>query len=119
MIIKKVEKIEKELRVPSDKSISHRSVMFGALASGTSYIKNWLVAEDTLATLDIFRKLGINIRRENNILEIKGGKEYFKEPEDILDAKNSGTTARITSGILAGFNFFSVLTGDESLKKDL
>jgi 3-phosphoshikimate 1-carboxyvinyltransferase (EC 2.5.1.19) len=117
MIIKKVEKIEKELRVPSDKSISHRSVMFGALASGTSYVKNWLVAEDTLATLDIFRKLGIDIRRENNTLEIKGGKEYFKEPEDILDAKNSGTTARITSGILAGFNFFSVLTGDESLKK--
>ncbi len=117
MIIKKVEKIQKELRVPSDKSISHRCIMFGALANGTSYVKNWLVAEDTLATLDIFRKLGIDIKRENDILEIKGGKEHFKEPEDVLDAKNSGTTARISSGILSGFNFFSVLTGDESLRK--
>jgi len=117
MIIKKVEKIQKELRVPSDKSISHRSIMFNALAEGVSHVKNWLVAEDTMATLEIFKKLGIDIKKDKNNLEIRGGKEYFKEPEDILDAKNSGTTTRITAGILAGFNFFSVLTGDESLKK--
>jgi len=117
MIIKKLEKIQKELRVPSDKSISHRSIMFNALAEGVSHVKNWLVAEDTMATLEIFKKLGIDIKKDKNNLEIRGGKEYFKEPEDILDAKNSGTTTRITAGILAGFNFFSVLTGDESLKK--
>lgn len=117
MIIKRVNSVKGELRVPSDKSISHRAVILGSLASGISSVSNWLIAGDTLATLQIFKKLGIEITQKQSHLIIKGGLEFFREPEDILDAKNSGTTARLSAGVLSGFNFFSVITGDESLRK--
>lgn len=117
MIIKKVNSVRGEIRTPSDKSISHRAIILGSLAEGVSYISNWLEAGDTLATLDIYRKLGIDIKHETTNLIVKGGIGLFKEPEHILDAKNSGTTTRLTAGVLSGFDFFSVLTGDDSLRK--
>ena len=111
-------KVEGTLRVPSDKSISHRAVIIGSLADGEVRVKNWLRSADTLATLDIYRKLGAEIEETKEGLIIKGkGLFSFREPSDVLDAKNSGTTARLTLGVLAAQPFFSVITGDGSLRK--
>lgn len=112
-------KVQGKLRVPSDKSISHRAIILGSLADGEVRIKNWLRSEDTLATLNIYRNLGAEIEEiSGNQLVVKGKGLYsFREPQDVLDAKNSGTTARLTLGVLAAQPFFSVITGDESLRK--
>lgn len=106
-----------ELRVPSDKSISHRAVILSALAEGESYIREWLASEDTKATLDIFRLLGVEVKKRGKNLRIKGRDYSFLEPPKVLDAKNSGTTARLCMGVLATQPFFSVITGDESLRQ--
>ena len=106
-----------ELRVPSDKSISHRAVILSALAEGESYIREWLASEDTKATLDIFRLLGVEVKKRGKNLRIKGRDYSFLEPPQVLDAKNSGTTARLCMGVLATQPFFSVITGDESLRQ--
>jgi 3-phosphoshikimate 1-carboxyvinyltransferase len=111
-------RLEGVLRVPSDKSISHRAIIIPAIAKGKTLIKNWLISEDTKATLNIFRQLGVPIYRQDEYVVVEGkGWEALQEPLDILDAKNSGTTARLVLGVLAGRPFFSVLTGDDSLKK--
>ncbi len=116
--ISKVRKIKGELRVPSDKSISHRSIILTSLADGISNIKNFLKAGDTLTTLNVYRKLGVSINEEKGILKVKGVNfKGYKEPEDILDMGNSGTTTRLTLGLLSGQDFFSSLTGDESLRQ--
>lgn len=107
-----------EINVPGDKSISHRAIMIGSIANGKTTITNFLKSEDTLATIDCFKKLGIKIIEENNTITVYGkGLDGLKEPSGILDAKNSGTTTRLLSGILSGQNFKSTITGDESLKK--
>ncbi len=105
--------------VPGDKSISHRAVMLGALAEGVTLINNFLPGEDCLSTIDCFRKLGIKIEGpENGIVRVHGrGLFGLEEPQEVLDAGNSGTTMRLILGILAGQPFFSVITGDESLRK--
>ncbi len=112
-------KIEGTLRVPSDKSISHRAIILGSLADGPVRVKNWLRAADTLATLNIYRQLGVEIEEITPTeLVVKGkGFEGLREPSDILDAQNSGTTTRLTLGVLATQPFFSVITGDNSLRR--
>jgi len=104
------------LNLFGDKSISHRAVMFGALANGVTKIRNCSKAEDVSSTIDCFRKLGVEIIRTDEQIEINGaGIGGLKKPHESLYAGNSGTTARLISGILCAQNFESVLTGDESL----
>ncbi|RMH79971.1 MAG: 3-phosphoshikimate 1-carboxyvinyltransferase [Acidobacteria bacterium] len=115
--LKKVKRVKGELRVPSDKSISHRAVILSSLAEGESYVREWLSSEDTEATLQIVLSLGVEAKREGRNLRISGKDFLFREPTHILDARNSGTTARLMMGVLATQGFFSVLTGDESLRQ--
>ncbi len=104
---------------PGDKSISHRALLLGSLATGRSHITNFLSAQDCLSTLHCLEMLGVGIDRKSpHELEIQGvGFFGFKEPSGVLDAGNSGTTLRLLPGILAGQDFFAVLTGDDSLRK--
>lgn len=107
-----------EITVPGDKSISHRSVLLGALAKGQTQVQGFLAAADCLATINCLRQLGITITIEGtSVLIDGGGPEKLQEPGNILDCGNSGTTARLLLGILAGLPFFSVITGDDSLRR--
>jgi len=112
-------KVKGTLRVPSDKSISHRAIILGSLAQGETLVKHWLRSADTSATLEIYRALGVEVEelKENELLVKGKGLFSFKEPADILDAKNSGTTTRLTLGVLSAQPFFAVLTGDNSLRR--
>ncbi|MDD4169687.1 MAG: 3-phosphoshikimate 1-carboxyvinyltransferase [Desulfotomaculaceae bacterium] len=104
---------------PGDKSISHRAVMLGSLAEGDTVIENFLPGEDCLSTISCFRKLGVEIvGPERGKVKILGrGFWGLAEPDDVLDAGNSGTTIRLLLGILAGQPFFSIVTGDDSLRQ--
>ena len=116
--VKPKDSIKGEIKVPGDKSISHRAVIFGALARGVTKVHGFLPGEDTWRTVECFRKMGIDIQREQDLVVIEGkGLKGLQEPEDVLDAGNSGTTARLIMGLLAGNPFYSVITGDLSLKK--
>ncbi|RLB66263.1 MAG: 3-phosphoshikimate 1-carboxyvinyltransferase [Deltaproteobacteria bacterium] len=108
-----------EVSVPGDKSISHRSIMLGSLAEGTTRVSGFLMGEDNLATWKAFVAMGVSIHQTGpDSLEIEGvGLDGLVEPGDVLDCGNSGTTMRLLSGLLAGQNFFSVLTGDKYLRK--
>ncbi|MCC6347694.1 MAG: 3-phosphoshikimate 1-carboxyvinyltransferase [Nitrospirales bacterium] len=118
-----------EITPPPDKSLSHRAVMFASLAEGTSRVRNFLRAEDPLSTLRAFRSLGIGISEEPPGEKASGGEvsgevlihgkglHGLQEAFDVIDCGNSGTTVRLLAGILAGSPFFSVLTGDNSLKQ--
>ncbi len=113
----KTKELKGELSVPGDKSISHRAVMFGSLALGTTEVTNFLQGADCLSTIDCFRRLGIEIENEPEKITIRGkGLDGLSAPSSILDAGNSGTTTRLISGILAAQPFESVLTGDDSIK---
>lgn len=102
--------------VPGDKSISHRCIMFGSIAEGTTEIHNFLPGADCLVTIRCFRALGIDIRQEGSTVTVHGkGLHGLSAPSHILDVGNSGTTTRLLSGILAGQPFESRLSGDESL----
>ena len=117
--------IKGEISVPGDKSVSHRAVMLGAIANGETIINNFLMGEDCLATIDCFRKMGVEIEIRNPYSEIrtmnvivKGkGLKGLAKPEGILDVGNSGTTIRLISGILAGQDFETAITGDASIQK--
>lgn len=114
--ITKASGLRGEVTIPGDKSISHRSIMFGSLARGTTEITNFLEGADCLSTIDCFRKMGINIEKKQNHILVNGnGLRGLTEPTDILNVGNSGTTTRLISGILAGQSFTSVLSGDDSL----
>lgn len=114
----KVSKLTGEITVPGDKSISHRTIMLGALAKGTTEVTNFLQGADCLSTIDCFGKMGIEIINTQSTVKIKGnGLHGLKKPTQILDAGNSGTTTRIMSGILAAQNFECTLTGDASIQK--
>ena len=105
-----------KVSVPGDKSISHRCVMFGSIAKGTTETHNFLKGADCLATIRCFRTLGIDIEERDSVVTIHGkGLHGLSAPSDILDVGNSGTTTRLLSGILAGQSFDSKLSGDESL----
>ncbi|MEW6541266.1 MAG: 3-phosphoshikimate 1-carboxyvinyltransferase [Bacillota bacterium] len=108
-----------EICVPGDKSISHRAVMLGSLAHGETAATNFLPGEDCLATVRCFRALGVEIEGpDKDAVRIRGrGPKALTEAPDVLDAGNSGTTMRLMLGILAGQPFFSVLTGDASLRR--
>jgi 3-phosphoshikimate 1-carboxyvinyltransferase len=114
----KVSKLTGEITVPGDKSISHRTIMLGALSKGTTEVSNFLQGADCLSTIDCFGKMGIEIINNKDTVTIKGnGLHGLKKPLQILDAGNSGTTTRIMSGILAAQNFECTLTGDASIQK--
>ncbi|AQS58590.1 3-phosphoshikimate 1-carboxyvinyltransferase [Desulforamulus ferrireducens] len=119
LTIKPVRQLKGQITVPGDKSISHRAVMLGALARGTTVVENFLMGEDCLATVNCFKELGVHIEGPvDGRLTIQGaGLDGLREPARVLDAGNSGTTTRLMLGILAGQPFCSVITGDESLNK--
>lgn len=105
-----------KITVPGDKSISHRAIMFGAIAKGTTEITHFLNGADCLSTIGCFRQMGIAIEEEEGRVLVHGKGLYgLKMPSDTLNVGNSGTTTRLISGILAGQNFESKLSGDESL----
>ncbi|PFU43154.1 3-phosphoshikimate 1-carboxyvinyltransferase [Bacillus cereus] len=104
--------------VPGDKSISHRSVMFGAVAEGTTKVSNFLLGEDCLSTIACFQKLGVKIEQSGNDVTIYGkGLHNLQEPKEVLDVGNSGTTIRLMLGILANTPFHSTIIGDASIGK--
>jgi 3-phosphoshikimate 1-carboxyvinyltransferase len=106
-----------EVTPPPDKSISHRAVMFSSLARGRGVVRNFLRAQDTESTMQAFRALGIEIEDQGHTLIIHGkGLHGLTEPADIIDCGNSGTTIRLLSGVLSANPFFSVVTGDSSLR---
>lgn len=116
--IKPVSGLNGEIEMPGDKSVSHRAVIFSSMASGKSELRNFLFSEDTSRTVEIMKALGAEISTSSNFLAITGvGEGGFKEPENILDCGNSGTTMRLMTGVLAAYDFFSILTGDASLSK--
>ena len=113
-----INKVHGELELPGDKSISHRAVMFASLAEWKSKIFNLSNGEDVISTQKCFKQLGVEIESKHNFVEVIGrGFKNFKKPANPLDAGNSGTTARLISGILIAQNFESTLIGDESLSK--
>ena len=117
MEIKKQTNLRGTLTVPGDKSISHRAVMFGSLAKGTTRISHFLEGADCLSTITCFRKMGIDIERNASEIMVHGkGLHGLSAPDSILDVGNSGTTTRLISGILAGQNFISELDGDDSIR---
>jgi len=107
------------VKVPGDKSISHRSVMLGSLAAGTTEIEGFLTGDDCLSTVQAFQDMGIEIEgvgTENMVVHGQG-LNGLEEPDNVLDLGNSGTTTRLMLGILAGQDFYSVATGDDSLRQ--
>ena len=117
MEIKKVKSLKGEITVPGDKSISHRSIMFGALANGITEIDGFLDGEDCNSTIDAFRAMGVKIEKKESRIKVYGNGLYgLKAPSSPLNCGNSGTTTRLISGILSGQSFESKLIGDDSLQ---
>ena len=116
-ICSKSKPLKGEITIPSDKSISHRAVIFSSLANGKSVIRNFSKGKDPLSSLNICKNLGVNIYFYNEDIIVEGRGKYFNPVNKNLDCGNSGTTIRLMSGVLAGQNFDSVLFGDESLSK--
>lgn len=107
-----------EVTIPGDKSVSHRSVMFGSIAKGTTEIDNFLSGADCLSTIACFQKMGVDIERSGDRVLVRGnGLRGLKKPDSVLDCGNSGTTTRLISGILAAQDFSVTLTGDASIQK--
>ena len=106
------------IRVPGDKSISHRSIIFGSLAEGETKVYDILRGEDVLSTMQVFRDLGVEIEDKEGIVTIQGvGMDGLKAPQNALDMGNSGTSIRLISGVLAGADFEVEMFGDDSLSK--
>ncbi|HFH9837305.1 TPA: 3-phosphoshikimate 1-carboxyvinyltransferase [Streptococcus suis] len=113
-----VKKLSGTIRVPGDKSISHRSVIFGSLAKGVTRVHDILRGEDVLSTMQVFRDLGVKIEDKGDVVEVHGvGFEGLQAPENQLDMGNSGTSIRLISGVLAGQDFEATMFGDDSLSK--
>jgi len=119
LVIEKIKKLKGNISVPGDKSISHRSLILGSIAQGETRIYNFLNSLDCLKTLECMQALGAEIELgKDNSVKIKGKGLYgLQEPKDILDVGNSGTTIRLLTGLLSGQNFYSVLNGDNSIKR--
>ncbi len=106
------------IKVPGDKSISHRSIMLGSIATGITKVSGFLEGEDSLATLNSFKEMGVEIERKGSNITINGvGMHGLREPAKPLNLGNSGTSIRLMSGLLSAQSFDSVLCGDESLSK--
>ncbi len=118
IIVNKNKRLRGAIYPPGDKSISHRAIIFGSLARGKSKVTNFCPGDDTRNTLKAFQSLGITIKGSRTDYTIWGkGLRGLQEPSDIIDAGNSGTTTRLLTGLLGGQSFFSVITGDASLRK--
>lgn len=118
MVIQKIKKAVGQIKVPGDKSISHRAVMLGSLANGVTEISGFLKGADCLSTIDCFRKMGIDIDINGENVTVHGnGLRGLKKPDEMLYTGNSGTTTRLLCGILAGQNFDTSITGDVSIQK--
>ena len=118
MVIQKIKKAVGQIKVPGDKSISHRAVMLGSLANGVTEISGFLKGADCLSTIDCFRKMGIDIDINGENVTVHGnGLRGLKKPDEMLYPGNSGTTTRLLCGILAGQNFDTSITGDASIQK--
>lgn len=119
LVSKRSSSLNGEINIPGDKSISHRSIIFGALAKGTTVINGFLDGDDCMATLRAFQAMGVTIEGpDDQQVVIHGvGKHGLKKPEQIIDCGNSGTSMRLLAGLLSAQNFDSQLTGDESLLK--
>ncbi|HEX8284608.1 MAG TPA: 3-phosphoshikimate 1-carboxyvinyltransferase [Pyrinomonadaceae bacterium] len=120
MVIKPARRVRGRLRVPGDKSVSHRAAMLASLAEGRTRVENFSSSADCASTLGALRGLGVRVEREGSVVFIEGagragGAPRFREPAGPLDCGNSGTTMRLLAGLLAAQPFASVLTGDESL----
>ena len=114
--IKAMGALKGEVQIPGDKSISHRAVMLGSIARGTTEISHFLNGADCLSTIHCFQKMGIEIEQSKDLVLVHGrGLRGLKAPQGILDTGNSGTTTRLICGILSGQDFSSVLSGDDSL----
>ena len=110
--------LQGSLRVPGDKSISHRSIIFGSIAEGVTTVRDILRGEDVLSTMQVFRDLGVEIEDDGSIVKIHGvGFDGLKAPKNKLDMGNSGTSIRLISGVLAGQDFQAEMFGDDSLSK--
>ena len=106
------------IRVPGDKSISHRSIIFGSLATGETKVYDILRGEDVLSTIQVFRDLGVSIQDDGDVIRIQGvGFQGIQAPTAPLDMGNSGTSIRLISGVLAGQDFSVTMVGDDSLSK--
>ncbi len=106
------------IRVPGDKSISHRSIIFGSLAKGETKVYDILRGEDVLSTIQVFRDLGVSIQDDGDVIRIQGvGFQGLQAPTSPLDMGNSGTSIRVRSGVLAGQDFAVTMVGDDSLSK--
>lgn len=117
LVIQPKNNLRGKIEMPGDKSISHRSIMLGALSHGKTRVRGFLKGEDCLSTIACFRMMGIEIEEEDQEIIVHGqGLNGLKEPIDVLNAGNSGTTTRLLLGILSGQKFYSVLTGDSSLR---
>src|SRR6185295_16180627 len=120
-----VGRLQGRTRAPGDKSVSHRALMLGALALGETTISGLLEGEDVLATAAALRTLGAEVTHERDTGAVPGGKWRVRgfgvggarEPADVLELGNSGTSARLLAGILASHPFTSVMTGDASLRR--
>lgn len=120
MIMKHFDKLQGEVTVPGDKSISHRSIMLGSLAKGTTEVTGFLQGADCLSSISCFQKMGIEINnnpKTNTVLIHGKGLRGLSAPSDVLDVGNSGTTTRLMSGILAAQPFTSTVDGDSSIRK--
>lgn len=113
-----IDHLNGSIRVPGDKSISHRSIIFGSLAEGETKVYDILRGEDVLSTMQVFRDLGVEIEDKDGAVTIQGvGLDGLKAPQKALDIGNSGTSIRLISGVLAGTDFEVEMFGDDSLSK--
>ncbi len=119
MTIKPVRRLIGEVQVQGDKSVSHRAIILGSIAEGVTTVTNFLPSEDCRATMNAFRAMGVSIEDINDSSVKIDGKNLYglAEPADVMDMGNSGTSARLLCGLLAGQHFFSVMTGDSSLRR--
>ncbi|MBQ9885961.1 MAG: 3-phosphoshikimate 1-carboxyvinyltransferase [Lachnospiraceae bacterium] len=118
MKISKAGSLKGEINIPGDKSISHRSIMFGALAKGTTEVHHFLQSADCLSTISCFEKMGVSVENKGETVLVHGmGLHGLKAPAEILDCGNSGTTTRLISGILSAQDFDVTLTGDASIQR--
>ncbi len=115
--VEKARSLKGEIEVAGDKSISHRAVIFTCLARGKSRIKGWLKARDVFSTIQAFQNLGVKIEINDELIVYGQGKYGLKKSEKVLDLGNSGTGFRLLTGVLAGQNFSTTLTGDETLQR--
>ncbi len=111
-------KIRGDIKIPSDKSISHRAAIISSLTRQEVAVTNFLFAQDCINTLEVLKKIGVSIKTSKDKVTVKGnGLDGLKEPRDVLYVGNSGTTLRLMAGVLAGCDFFSILAGDRSINR--